>query len=94
MWKNIGKKSIQIIKLIYALIVLSLLILLCLTMLSALSVETNTNNTIALLLGIFSVPGILISFKTIFEVNKKKVLKVTTHCHKCKHLSDLRMEEY
>lgn len=94
MLKKMWKWSVFIAKLIYALFVLFLIIMLSIAIFSKLRTETNTMNTITLVLGAFSIPGIIISFKSIFELNEKKVYKVTTNCPKCKHLVDLKMEEY
>lgn len=93
MWKSIWKWSIFIFQLVYGLIIFGLVIALGFMITSALRTEVNTMNIISLVIGLFSLPGIIISFLTMFDINKKKQFKLTTNCPKCKHLIDLRMEE-
>ncbi|MCR8633475.1 hypothetical protein [Paenibacillus radicis (ex Xue et al. 2023)] len=50
-------------------------------------------NRLALILGGLSLPGVLISFTSLVDLNSKKKFIVTMPCPKCKHLVDIKLIE-
>jgi hypothetical protein len=58
-------------------------------------VVTNTAimNRIALILAGLSLPGLFIQFLSLLAINEKKTFTLTTKCHNCKHLIDVKLTE-
>lgn len=58
-------------------------------------VVTNTAimNRIALILAGLSLPGLLVQFISFLTINEKKTYTLTTKCHNCKHLIDVKLTE-
>lgn len=56
---------------------------------------TNTAliNVITLGLGLASLPGIFVQLISMMTLNDKKEFTVSTKCHNCKHLIELKMTE-
>lgn len=52
-----------------------------------------TMNSITLIMGLVSLPGILVQLISMLEINEKKRFTFTTKCPNCKHLIDLKLTE-
>lgn len=56
-------------------------------------VDSANINTIALLLGGLSIPGILVQLFSMVEINNKKTYTLTCKCPNCRQLVDMKMIE-
>jgi hypothetical protein len=94
--KKNWKKTITYIKVAYAVLIFLFVVIvgavICIGLIDR-TVITNSvfMNSVALVLGLFSLPGVLMSFYTLMDTKKK--YKATTVCPKCRHTVELHLEE-
>jgi hypothetical protein len=95
--KRIWKWTKLLLALMYGIMIFLFVIALLFTTFATLTnkellVNTETVNRIALLMGLISLPGAMISLFSMFDFKSKKYT-VTTHCPNCKHNIDLKLVE-
>lgn len=56
-------------------------------------VNTATINSITLIMGLVSLPGILVQLLSLLDVNQKKTYTLEQKCPNCKHLVDFKLTE-
>ncbi|MNW56986.1 hypothetical protein D3C74_347510 [compost metagenome] len=56
-------------------------------------VNTATINSITLIMGLVSLPGVLVQLLSLLEINQKKTYTLEQKCPKCKHLVDFKLTE-
>ncbi|OBA05354.1 hypothetical protein A9P44_16355 [Paenibacillus polymyxa] len=56
-------------------------------------VSTPAVNSIALILGMLSLPGIVVQLVSLLNINEKKTFSLTSKCPHCRHLVEMKMKE-
>ncbi|NUU62674.1 hypothetical protein [Paenibacillus agri] len=56
-------------------------------------VNTATINAITLIMGLVSLPGILVQLVSLLEINNKKTFTLEKKCPNCKQLIELKLTE-
>ncbi|WP_145047887.1 hypothetical protein [Paenibacillus xylanexedens] len=56
-------------------------------------VNTAAMSSVTLLLGIASLPGVLVQLLSLLEINQKKTFTATKKCPNCRHTIDLKITE-
>jgi hypothetical protein len=96
-WKKLFKILKITSKIAYALIIVLLAVALFIVLSGTLVdktaiLDSKRINTIGIMIGLLSIPGIMISFSSLFEKNKKQ-FKATSVCPHCRHRIDFNLEE-
>lgn len=96
------KKIWRWVKIVYSLLfILSILALISVLgfLMTGILLDKNsllnaaTMNSITLIMGLVSLPGILVQLMSLLEINEKKKFTATTKCPNCRHLIDLKLTE-
>ncbi|MGN7167940.1 hypothetical protein ACTHSJ_18940 [Paenibacillus cellulositrophicus] len=98
----IFKKIWRILKIVYSIVfifvILGIVSLIAIIMYGALAdkkalVNSALINSITLILGLLSLPGIIVQLISMLTINEKKKYIAETKCPNCKHLVDIKLRE-
>jgi len=96
--KNIWKWVRFVFLILYLLFIVVFIPLLGVIMYGTLTntqLVTNSEavNSIALIIGMLSLPGLIVQLVSIIDINKKRNYTLTCKCPNCRQLVDMKMKE-